>query len=129
MKGAGRHGEYCWRVGGCFFDSGVHTWKVKLSHHPVLVNSSAEVGIIDYDEIYNADIVQPEKNCVHKRSSKGGYCDDISLTLDMEKRTLNVKVNSTYSGSSTINNYQVTARRVSPFFAFSSPYLSISLME
>jgi hypothetical protein len=128
----GRHGEYCWRVGGCFFDSGVHTWKVKLSHHAVIGNfmsGSAEVGIIDYDEIYNADIVQPEKNCVHKRSVKVGYGDDISLTLDMEKRKLNVKVNSTYSGSSTINNYQVTARRVSPFFACNSPYASISLVE
>ena len=129
MKGAGRHGEYCWRVGGCFFDSGVHTWKVKSSHHAIIGNSSAEVGIIDYDEIYNADIVQPKKNCVHKSSVKGGYCDDISLTLDMEKRTLNVKVNSTYSGSSTINNYQVTARRVSPFFACWAPYTSISLVE
>ncbi len=31
MEGVGREGEYCWRVGRCYFESGVHTWKVRLS--------------------------------------------------------------------------------------------------
>jgi hypothetical protein len=117
-------GGYCCRVGGCYFDSGVHTWKVRFSNiyfGPV----SAEVGIIDYDEI-NTDIARSEKKCVHKYSGSA----DISFTLDMEKRTLNVEVNSgrLYSSTGT-NSYQFTARRVSPFFACSSPALSISLVE
>jgi hypothetical protein len=123
MKG---DGGYCCRVGGCYFDSGVHTWKVRLSNLD-LDRPSAEVGIIDYGEI-NADMAQSEKKCVHKYSVPFTFGDDISFTLDMEKRTLNVKVNSDYYGSSTIS-YQFTARRVSPFFACSSPYLSIILVE
>jgi hypothetical protein len=86
----------------------------------------AEVGIIDYDEI-NADMARSKKKCVHEYSIPAGY-GDISFTLDMEKRTLNVKVRSSYYGPST-NSYQFTARRVSPFFACSSPGLIISLVE
>jgi hypothetical protein len=120
-------GGYCCRVGGCYFDSGVHTWKVRLSNLFLCQLSPTSVGIIDYDEI-NADFAQSEKKCVHKYSVPAGYGDDISFTLDMEKRTLNVKVNSSLNGSST-NSYQFTARRVSPFFACSSPALFIYLMD
>jgi hypothetical protein len=129
MKG---DGGYCWRVGECFFDSGVHTWKVQLNndndYYDHVSSSGAEVGIIDYNEI-NARIVhgQSKKNWVHKRSVECGHSDSISLTLDMEKRTLNVKVNSRdYSGT---YNYQFTARRVSPFFVCWSRKLSVSLLE
>jgi hypothetical protein len=116
---------YCCRVGGCYFDSGVHTWKVRLSN-VFFGQLSAEVGIIDYDEI-NADMARSKKKCVHTQSVPTGSAD-ISFNLDMEKRTLNVKVNSSLNGSST-NSYQFTARRVSPFFACNSPGLSISLVE
>jgi hypothetical protein len=124
MKGDVDRG-YCCRVGGCYFDSGVHTWKVRLSN--VYIGPlSAEVGIIDYDEI-NADIAQSEKKCVHKHPfGRGDH--NISFNLDMEKRVLNVKVNSSYDGFGTYS-YQFTARRVSPFFACSSPFLRISLVE
>jgi hypothetical protein len=130
ITGGGRtmlgDGGYCCRVGGCYFDSGVHTWKVRLSKI-YLGPLSAEVGIIDYDEI-NADMAQSERKCVHKHSVSPSCSADISLTLDMEKRTLNVKVHSSLDGSST-NSYQFTARRVSPFFACSSRDVIISLVE
>ena len=32
MKGEGCACEYCWRLGQCYFESGVHTWKVQLHH-------------------------------------------------------------------------------------------------
>jgi hypothetical protein len=123
------YGGYCCRVGGCYFDSGVHTWKVRL-RYDYLGQSSAEVGIIDYDEI-NADMAQSEKKCIQKHSVPFGSLYDISFNLDMEKRTLNVKVvnSSRYVSTSTTNSYQFTARRVSPFFACSTSFLSISLVE
>jgi hypothetical protein len=146
MKGEGRQGEYCWRVGGCYFDSGVHTWKVQFHNHGSYSYDgydyyddyedygdyhcsaiAGEVGIIDYDEI-NADIAQSEKKWIHNYSVRRGHSDDISLTLDMEKKTLNVMVNSGCYGSCA-NNYLFTARRVSPFFACDSPGVRISLVE
>ena len=120
-------GGYCCRVGGCYFDSGVHTWKVRLHKVHQLGQPSAEVGIIDYDEI-NANMAQSKKKCVQKYSVKFDSPHEIFFNLDMEKRTLNVKVNSNLDGSST-NSYQFTARRVSPFFACNSPGVSISLVE
>jgi hypothetical protein len=120
-------GGYCCRVGGCYFDSGVHTWKVRLHKVHQLGQPSAEVGIIDYDEI-NANMAQSKKKCVQKYSVKFDSPHEIFFNLDMEKRTLNVKVNSSRRGSST-NSYQFTARRVSPFFACNSPNLSINLVE
>ncbi|CAB4044013.1 tripartite motif-containing 45-like [Paramuricea clavata] len=153
MKGEDGEGVYCWRVGGCYFDSGVHTWKVRLSnnnaydsHNYNYNQPSAEVGIIDYDEINaeiaqskkkpvrycsNAEKGQSKKKWVHNCSVQRGYNIDISLTLDMEKRTLDVKVVNprSFSSSGSSTNYQFTARRVLPFFACSSPRLSISLVE
>jgi hypothetical protein len=118
----------CFRVGGCYFESGVHTWKVKLSNDVDLdFWLGGSVGIIDYDEI-NADMYKSKKKWVHSHSVLGACSDIISLTLDMEKRTLNVKVNSDYSDSGTYN-YHFTARRVSPFFECYSPYMIISLVE
>ena len=32
MKGESCECEYCWRLGQCYFESGVHTWKVQLDH-------------------------------------------------------------------------------------------------
>ncbi len=157
MKGVGREGEYCWRVGRCYFESGVHTWRVQLSyqddyglgmgmsdqhrfnsasffgnsswslpHQFNPVSSSVEVGIISYDEI-NTDISQSQK-WVHKLSLNGGNNVDVSFTLDMEKGTLDIKLPNIW-GSASVYNCQFTACRVSPFFACSSPVLSISLVE
>ncbi|CAB4041300.1 tripartite motif-containing 45-like [Paramuricea clavata] len=151
-------GSYCWRIGGRYFDSGVHTWKVRLSTNNAYdpyndynynySQPSVEVGIIDYDEINaeigqrkgcskqmllnaNADVAQSKKKWVQNCTVQRGHNIDINFTLEMEKRTLNVKVvNPRYrksGGSGT--NYQFTARRVSPFFACNSANLSISLVE
>jgi hypothetical protein len=120
-------GGYCCRAGGCYFDSGIHTWKVRLSNVH-LGQLSAEVGIIDYDEI-NADMAQSGKKCVHKHSVPSGCFANIFFNLDMEKRRLNVKVYSGRLDPESTNSYQFTARRVSPFFACSSPGLFINLVE
>jgi hypothetical protein len=90
-------------------------------------SSDAEVGIIDCHEV-NVDAAKSEKKWVLQRRVQISYSDTVFLTLDMEKRSLNVRVNSTYFGSSK-QNYQFTARRVSPFFACNSPHFSITLVE
>ena len=152
MSGVGYDGNYCWRFGGCYFQSGVHTWIVRLIYHNIQphgigisqrgrrgrrgrraspfmfrhVNSSVEVGIIDYDEI-NRDITESQK-WVYEGSLNGGDSFDISLTLDMEQRSLNISDLSVPWGTN-VCNYQFTACRVSPFFACSSPLLSMSLVE
>ena len=125
MNGVGRAGQYCCRIGSCSFQSGVHTWQVQIScqdpnYHSFNYNNAiGEIGIIDCDEI-NANMAISKKKWV-SRYSIGYYnrTEIISLTLDMEERRLFIRE----------NNYQFSARRVSPFFACNSPYLSISLVE
>ncbi len=119
MTGEGRHGDYCCRVGGCYFESGVHVWKVQLSS--LFLITSAEVGIVDCDEI-NA---RSQKTWVYKRSLTFGNSANISLTLDLEKRTLSI----TDHDLGTVNNYEFASRRVSPFFACHSPYVTIRILE
>ena len=127
-KGGKRCGtEYSWRVGGCYFETGVHTWKVQL-HNPYGISGGAEVGIIDYNEInapVDADLSQ--KKWVFHHLERG-YHDIISLTLDMEERSLSVSVTTEY-GEYWDQNCQFAAHRVAPFFASSSPNVTISLVE
>ena len=149
MRGVGRVGQYCCRIGWCLFESGVHTWKVELRYEvshdnygdnfrgnndPYNDYSNAynrndnhtaygDIGIIDYDGI-SAGITS-NKKWVYRCSV--GYqkpSETLSLTLDMERRTLKIRSNCHLR-----NSFQFTAPRVMPFFSSSSPRLSLSLVE
>ncbi len=125
MKGENRHGECCWRVGGCYFECGVHAWKVHLRNQfPNYYQARATVGIVDSDEI-NIDIARSQKKWVYSCSLFGGQNANISLTLDLEKRSVSI----TDQSSGTVNNYEFTARRVSPFFACYSPHMTLQILE
>ena len=133
MRGVGREGEYCCRVGNCYFETGVHSWSVEVINDFNMFRGmmgyadwlmSVEVGIIDYDEI-NADIVQCQRKWVHKLPTPTMERVVFFCTLDMEKKTLNVQIDSSH-GSRHVN-YQFTACRVSPFFACNSPNVLIHL--
>ena len=139
MKGEGGEGEYCCRVGGCYFESGVHTWKVEVSHLPHYRLASSrrkphitpiglvEVGIIDYDEI-NTDIVQSQRKWIHEQSIRAGESVVFYFTVDIEKGTLSVHVNWNRHGGIQVFDYQFTACRVSPLFACYSRKVSIRLL-
>ena len=107
----------CWRVGACYFESGIHTWKVNVDSP--LKFGSCQVGIIDYEKI-NTNVAKSKTKCVVS-------CTDgrFSLTVDMHKKTLNVE------GSDGIvsENLRFTARRVTPFFACSLPLASVTLED
>ena len=149
MKGVGRVGQYCCRIGWYCFESGVHTWKVVLRYEvshdnygdnfrgnndPYNDYSNAynrndnhtaygEIGIIDYD-VVNAGITSNKKwvyrcSVGHHKPSK-----TLSLTLDMERRALRIRSNCHLK-----KNFQFTVPRVMPFFSSSSPRLSLSLVE
>ena len=152
MNGLGSGGQYCWRIGSCSFESGVHTWKVQMRYEvrndnlhgnyeycedydafeynngrERVKNASGEIGIIDCDNI-KADIASSKKKWVCQRSFSCHFPTEIlSLTLDMENRTLKIQEDNV--GQSGYNRYQFSARRVSPFFACHSPNMSISLVE
>ena len=125
---------YCWRLGDCCFGSGIHTWKVQVSCEQnydydgfdcdyLDDGGSVEVGIIDYEEI-TKNVLGNQKKWVESLVVE--YNQKISLTLDMENKTLKVEVNSSFD-EYHVNTYKFTARRVLSFFACNSPNLSISL--
>ena len=149
MKGVDRVGQYCCRIGWCLFESGVHTWKVELryevshdnygdnfrgNYDPYNDYSNAynrnnnrtaygEIGIIDYDGI-NAGITSNKKWVYRCSVGYNKPSETLSLTLDMERRTLKIRSNCHLR-----NSFQFTAPRVMPFFSSSSPRLSLSLVE
>ena len=147
MQGVWPDGEYCCRVGNCYFETGVHSWSGEVSFvfnransgnrednlwsgHDMFrvwacLNQSVEVGIIDYDEI-NADIVQCQKKWVHELAMATIGKLVFFCTLDMERKTLNVQIDSNHHRT-LLGNYQFTACRVSPFFACHSPNVVIHL--
>ena len=125
-------GGYCCRVGSCYFDSGVHAWKVRLCNNGGYGYNpcNIEIGIIDYDDI-NADIANCKNKWVYKRSFGGSSCSvNIFVTLNMDKKTMAIDTqNPPRNTQSAVGNYEFSARRVSPFFASDSPAVSVTLQE
>ena len=147
MMSQNAHGVYCWRVGGCYFSSGIHTWKVRVTNswvdhqranltsgfyatrrfggerisYPYDVIPFVQVGTIDSEEL-DAVSDSCEKKWVYKKSFQAQGCQDMSLTLDMERKTLTIELGFECS------DYDITSHCVSPFIACNSPYLSIKLL-
>ena len=113
---------YCWRVGACYFQSGIHIWKVSLRTNPsFLTYSSFQVGIIGCEEI-NTNVSKGKKKWVLS-CVQGNFL----LTLNMDKKTLNVNGSNQFRFFS--KNFHFTASRVSPFFACDFLDASITLVD
>ena len=69
---------------------------------------------------------------------------NVSLTLDMEKRSLNISLNysdnhrnvfyadalyNAHRNQSSTNNYKITGKQVSPYFSISSSHITLSIVE
>ena len=122
--------EYRYGVAEGYFESGVHEWKVKLSVRGNYSCCTVEVGIIDYKSINAEDIATTKDKLVYTYSNArfdGGM--NISLTVDMNEKTLNIKETSLdypFSDPRNLGTYRFTARRVAPFFSsWSSRGISI----
>ena len=132
----GQNGLTCWRVGECSFVSGVHTWKVRIDLRDVdykyhdYDEGSVEVGVIEHKG--------------RKRVSSIPYPDmhrtlNVSLTLDMEKRSLNISFNNSdcygkgFYGEEARNqsspNYKIIGKQVTPYFSISSSRFTLSIVE
>ena len=113
---------YCWRVGACYFESGIHTWNVDVRYNSLMLHGSGEVGIIDYEEInVNTNVSKRKKKWVLS------CIGSLRLILDMGKKTLVVKVSNKRGSFS--QGFQFTARRVSPFFSSNFSPVSITLVD
>ena len=144
MSGSGN--KFCWRVGDCYFTSGVHKWGVRLKYktrskkknskyskcEPIVkeVNPSVKIGIIDYDEV-----IEGGTTCKKWVHSFDDYCRrDLSLTLCMESKTLDIcgcyiSMDSMDTTFIHLLSCRFTADRVSPFFACNSSDVSITVLK
>ena len=140
---SGSGNKYRWGVGDCYFTSGVHKWRVRLSYsvetrrkgktknqskcEPVVkaVIPNVEIGIIDYDEASEGGTTC--KKWVH---SFDDYCrKDLSLTLYMETKTFEIQFDSMDTDFTYPLSYWFSADRVSPFFACNSSNVSITVLK
>ena len=154
-KMSGSRNEYCWRVGDCYFTSGVHKWRVRLSYSAIkkshkkrhktakrkrheksqnkcepVVNEvipSVEIGIIDYDEVSKGGTTY--QKWVHSHSFEDCGRENLSLTLYMNRKTFEIQFDlmDTYRASPL--RYWFAADRVSPFFACNCSNVSITVLE
>ncbi len=111
--------EYRYGVAEGYFESGVHEWKVKWNFRDNRNSCTVEVGIIDYKSINAVDIAKTKDKWVYTYSNARFGTMSISLTLDMNEKTLNIKETSSRrpSDSRNLGTYHFTARRVAPFFS------------
>ena len=145
----GQEGITCWRIGESLFVSGVHTWKVGCRGY--FDRGSVEVGVIEDNGVDNVD--NGGKKMVLSISCQDYKTVNISLTLDMEKRSLNISLNysdnygnvyygndyygndyngndyNTHRNQSSTNNYNITGKQVSPYFSISSSCITLSIVE
>ena len=127
-QGKKRLAEYCWRLGGCNFESGVHMWTVEMFKSGIAC-AEAEVGIIDNNEMNGVtNKAISNRKWVVKHCPNRNCTDRIYLTLDMEKKSLNVLIDTT-TNEFWAQDFEFTAHDVSPFFSCSSANVSISLVE
>ena len=128
-QGKKRLAKYCWRLGGCNFESGVHMWAVEMfKSGGSCTEAEAEVGIIDNNEmngVTNKTI--SNRKWVVKHYPGWGCTAQIYFTLDMGKKSLKVLIDTT--NQCWAQDFEFTAHDVSPFFSCSTPNVSISLME
>ena len=124
MKGEGCECEYYWRVGNCYFESGVHTWKVQLDHYqeldpPPVIETlhfddpeyfednkphlfggktyipGFEVGIVDCEEIDAGMPYKVQRECVYLCTLRDNDSNRVvTLNLDMDKGTLQITQSS-----------------------------------
>ena len=95
-----------------------------------------EVGVIDSEKIDTDMKNTIQRECVYMCSLHGdNNVQEIALTLDMDKRTLNITQDPSMMNQAasdvcvTVAKYEFTARRVSPFFACWSPQTTMRLIH
>ena len=146
MKGQSHEGSTCWRVGECSFVSGVHTWKVRIDspdffsgYHGYGNRGSVEVGVIENNGV-SANVGNGGKKKVSSISCQHSKTINVSLTLDMEKRSLNISLNYTDNYGNVYDtqlrnqrqsstNYKITGKQVSPYFSISPSCTTLSIVE
>ena len=130
-------GSWCYRIGDCTMDAGIHKWKVDVrylgSRSRFTFKKEIEVGVIDCD----GDLTS---SSAIKRGLTKKWVDTcsaeviVTLKLDMSKNELTVRStgglderNNSIPPSQSI--FHVQAKRVSPFLAFRGKHLSLSVIH
>lgn len=129
-------GSWCYRIGDCTMDEGLHKWKVDVrylsSRSRFTFKREIEVGVIDSDGDLTSGAIKRglTKKWVETCSAEV----IVTLKLDMSKNVLAVQStgglderNNSIPPSQTI--FDVQAKRVSPFLAFRGKHLRLSVIH
>lgn len=129
-------GSWCYRIGDCFFDAGICKWKVQTRYFGgrsrFSFKKEIELGVVDYD----GDLSPSGIKSGHTRKWSGKFTAEVivSLKLDMAQKQLTIQ---STGGVDEMNcsippsqcNFQVAAKRVTPFLALRGKHLSLSLVH
>lgn len=136
LSADGASGSWWYRIGDCFFDTGINKWKVEVKYLGTRSRFSArkevEVGVVDTDGDHSSGGMK--SGHTNRWTAKFSAEVIVTLKVDMLRNILTVQSSG---GVDEINRsippaqcvIQIAAKRVSPFLAFRGRHLSLTVIQ
>ena len=128
-------GNWCFRVGQCCFETGVHSWTVEIKYSGgagFSFKKEVDVGVIDYDGDLSHGAV---KNGHTSRWSATSSAEVIALVkLNMDHHVLSVQFTGGVDAKNrstppSQHRFDITVNRVCPYLALQGKHLSLVVKQ
>lgn len=132
MIGNGLCDTWSYRIANCYFESGSHSWRVKVEHSGCrddeCYQADIEIGVIDHDFVHDGADLEVVLQTPGYRSVLEAYTEHMAfiwLELNMTKKKLTI----TPSWGTRHPVVLEVREKVSPYFATNCTYCSIAILE